>query len=81
MTKSNPLTLKQQENLKAYKELPLKDQVAILASITRLKQIQAAGDVPSQDAMLKLLNETGHLAIAVDCYAASLHGINFDEPT
>lgn len=77
MTQSDLLTPKQQTQLQAYKELPTKDQVVILVSISRLVGMAAGGKTPSQQTMLNLLTETGHLDIAIACYAAQLHGIDW----
>lgn len=77
MTQSDFLTPKQQEYVKDYKELSSKDRVTILAAISRLVLMAAMNRVPSQETLLNLLTETGYLDIAMACYVAQLHGIDW----
>lgn len=72
MTQPSSPTPGQINSLKAYKQLPLKEQVAILGAVAKLRGMQAEGIAPSKEAMKKLLEETGHYEIAMDCYSAHL---------
>ena len=67
------LTPRQIDEIKAYKQLPEKDQVMIMRQISELVLTEANGDTISLEIILKCLTVTGHLEIALACYAAQLY--------
>lgn len=72
MTQSNSLTPGQIDSLKAYKELSTESRCAILSAITNLKMMSLKNQRLTPEIMLEKLTATGHLDIALDCYAAEL---------
>ena len=72
MTQSNSLTPRQIDSLKAYKKLLVEDRCVILEAITRLKMMAATRQIVTSEVVLEKLTATGHLDIALDCYAAEL---------
>ena len=66
------LTPGQVNQLKAYKELPVKDQAMIAGQVTNLELMKIQGNVPSPETMLEYLTATGHFEIALACYSAQI---------
>ena len=66
------LTPKQVNQLKAYKELPVKDKAMIAGQITNLEVMRIQNNVPSSETMLEHLTATGHFEIALACYSAQI---------
>ena len=67
------LTSQQIDEIKAYKQLPEKDQVMIMRQISELVLTEANGDTISSKTISECLTATGHLEIALACYAAQLY--------
>ena len=67
------LSPQQVDEIKAYKQLPEKDQVMIIRQISELVLTEANGDTISSETISKCLTATGHLEIALACYAAQLY--------
>jgi len=67
------LTSRQVDEIKAYKQLPEKDQAMIMRQISELVLTGANGDTISSEVMVKCLTATGHFEIALACYAAQLY--------
>ena len=66
------LTLEQVNQLKAYKELPVKDQAMIAGQIANLEVMRIQNNIPSSETMLEYLAATGHFEIALACYSAQI---------
>ena len=66
------LTPKQINQLKAYKELPVKDQAIIAGQICKLESIRASGRIPSKETMSESFAATGHIEIAMACCSAQI---------
>ena len=66
------LTPKQVNQLKAYKQLPVKDQAMIAGQVTNLELMTIQGNAPSPETMLEYLTATGHFEIALACYSAQI---------
>lgn len=75
MNATNMLTLKDQANIAAYKDLNVAQQVPILGAIAKLLQMQSCGNPPDESTMKELLTDTGNFEIAVSCYTAELFGV------
>ena len=67
------LTPRQIDEIKTYKELPVKDQAMIMGQISNLELMRDNGDTISSEIILKCLTATGHLDVALSCYAAQLY--------
>ena len=66
------LTSQQVDKIKAYKELPVKDQAMIAGQVTSLELMRIQGNVPSPETVLEHLTATGHFEIALACYSAQI---------
>ena len=66
------LTLEQVNHLKAYKELPVKDQAMIAGQISSLELMRIQGNAPLPEAIIKCLAATGYIEIAMACYSAEI---------
>lgn len=66
------LTLEQVNPLKAYKELPMKDQAMIADQVTNLELMRIQGNAPLPETIIKYLAATGYIEIAMACYSAEI---------
>ena len=67
------LSPRQIDEIKAYKELPEKEQIMIMCQISKLVVMEANGDNISSEIITEDLSATGHIEIALACYAAQLY--------
>ena len=66
------LNSQQVDKIKAYKELPVKDQAMIAAQVNNLELMRIQGNVPSPETIIKCLAATGYIEIAMACYGAEI---------
>ena len=66
------LTPEQVNQLKAYKELPVKDQAMIAGQVANLELMRIQGNIPSPETMIEYLTATEYFEIALACYTAQI---------